>query len=163
MTATKQKKIPIHKFVIHGTELNCVLDSERHPFVNHGPHSNSKIANLVKTFPFLEEQDNYSTLAYLINFLERGLEYQFIENINQYKEQYTNRVEFEQNSFEYIPQRIIDHGIYDVTVMHAPRVIKDEFVFYVKEDHTGLPFCVRADFPIHSAQKVRYQLLPYAS
>lgn len=163
MTTTRAKSIPINKFVIQGNELQCVLDHERHPLVIYGNHSTSKIETLVKAFPVLKEQENYSILAYLINFLARGLEYQFIENITKYKEEYTNRVEFEQNSFDYIPRRIIDHGVFDITVMHAPRVLKEEFVFYVKEDHTGLPFCVHADFPIHENQKVRYQLLPYAN
>lgn len=163
MTTAKQSHNVIHTISLQGVELQCLLDKDMHPSVIHGAHSHQTLYSLVKALPTLEHPDHLKALAYLVNFFSHGLAYQYIDNISSFKEQYLERVEFEQNTFDYLPVRISDHGVFDTSVMHPPHIIQDELVFFVKEESTGIPTCVRCPYPIKADQQARYQLLPYAS
>lgn len=160
---TKQNLTTIFTVNVHGFDLLCQLDSHLKPLVRSGDKTYQSLFGLTQAIPVLELNDHLKALAKIANFLSGGAEYQFIEDISKYQEEYLNRVEFEQNSFDYIPNRIIDHGIFDVSVMHPPRIINNELVFYVKNDQNQLPYCVSVAYPItKESDGIRYQLLPYA-
>lgn len=163
MAKLKSSPTTIYNIKLHNFDLQCQIDQHRHPMVTIGEKSYTTLYGLIKAVPILSEQKQIKNLSKIANFLCNGVEYLFIDDIPKYQEEYLNRVEFEQNTFDYLPNRIIDHGVFDVTGMHPPRIINDELVFYVKNDHTEVPYRVIIPYPIiKETLEARYELLPYA-
>lgn len=147
---------------INNAEVELHLDDQRHPKIAVKGLTYSSLHKLVVAYPELSEAKNIKTLAQLSNFLFQGHSYQFIDDISAFKEAYLNQIEFDKNSMDYMPSRLIDHGIFDVNIMKAPSIENGEFIFYVKEDRTGIPYRVSCPYPFEDKPKATYHLLPYA-
>lgn len=162
MSGLKPDLLTVGVFKVKGREVLCQLDRHHHPLVTIEGKIYHSVLKLLRAFPEIEE--NVGAVARLVNFLCSNNEYTFIEDIAKFQEEYVDRVEFEQNSFDYIPDRIIDHGVFNITVMHSPKVVDNQLIFYVKNENSQLPYRVSCAYPIQSeSPEVRYQLLPYAS
>lgn len=164
MATVKQKKSPFPKIRINNEiELECLIDADKQPTIIYNNHKYKTLHSLLEMIPALSEPQSLQPLAYVVNFFAKGFDYQYIENIKQFKDDYLNRIEFEKNSFDYMPDRLIDHGVFNVVVMHPPLIINNELVFFVKNIQSGLPFKVSCPFPITSEfSSPLYQLLPYS-
>lgn len=147
---------------VDGTPLNCQFDEKQHPLVVHGAHKYSSLHNIVKGIPSLQHPDNLVALAKIVNFMLKGTACTYIDDIRKFQEDYQTLVEYEQNTLEYLPVRITDHGVFDVRVMHSPAVVKHELVFYVEDANTHIPYLVHCPFPFETETvPARYSLLPY--
>lgn len=143
--------------------LECYLEAGKTPYIIYEKKRFDHLHAIIKAIPDLANPKQLEPLACLVNFMAKGEEYQIIENTKQFQEEYLNQIEFERNSLDYIPDRLIDHGIFDVKVMHSPRIINDEFIFFVKNMQSGIPNRVNCPYPISNENpKILYQLLPYA-
>lgn len=164
MATVKNKASSIQRIKVNDEiELVCQIEKDQQQTITYGKDKYKTLHSLLKKVPELTEPQHFAALAQLTNFLAKGFEYQYIENTKQFKEDYLNRIEFEKNSFDYIPNRLIDHGIFNVMVMHPPHIINNELVFFVKNAQNDLPFKVSCPFPITSeTPNVLYQLLPYS-
>jgi hypothetical protein len=163
MSKLKQTTTPVQTIKVNKTEIMFYLDHDQHPIVISSGNTHRSLHHLIQSMPELSNPDYLSQLAHLINFFSQGTDYHVIDDIPKFQEAYLERIEYEKNSFDYMPLRIIDHGIFDVRVMHPPRVINRELIFFVQQDHTQLPYRVSCSYPIEREKlDTRYQLLPYA-
>lgn len=162
MTAEKSAGLPTQNINFHGHAVECQIDPKNRPLVISEGHTFQSLHKLIEAYPELTDQKNFNQLAQLANFLFQGATYKFIDDISAYKEAYTDRIEFEQNTFDYMPMRLIDHGVFDINGMHPPRIINDEFVFFVKDFRTEVPYRVTCQYPFTEHAKGSYHLLPYA-
>jgi len=161
MSKLEHKPISIQKFVFLKQEFSCEI-KDRHPLISVEKERYQSVCELLKAYPDLTRIENLNQLAYVVNFLSAGVDYQLIEDIVTFQEKYLAQVDFEKNSYDYLPQRITDHGIFDITGMTGPRMIDQTLVFYVRSTHNGLPYCVRFPLPFDGNTLAQYQLLPYA-
>lgn len=158
---TAKSKIPLLVVYHEKVEFHCHFDSDHHPIVEVENQTYKTFLSLFEAFPSLLK--DHSAYAKLANFIFKKTEYLFIEDIAKYQEEYLERVEYEKNTFEYIPDRIIDHGIFDVFAMHPPKNVDHQLIFFVKHYHTQIPYRASCPFPIEREKyEIRYQLLPYA-
>ena len=165
MVTVKHKVIPVQTIKwSHHIQLGCHLESNQ-PIIIYNEKKYASLAELCTDMPeFLLGSVDLKKVAQLLNFLTKGTAYQVIDNTKRYKEEYLERIEFEKNSFDYLPVRLSDHGVFDVTAMHTPQIVREEFIFYVKNAETYVPYRVRCPFPINVEKpNLDYQLLPYSA
>jgi hypothetical protein len=100
--------------------------------------------------------------AEISNFLWKGLQFQFIDQIAHYQKFYIEQVELEKKySSDVFPYRLTDYKLFDVSVMHAPRLENGHLFYFVYNTTTGLPYRVVCPFPYTSTSTlVHYQILP---
>lgn len=112
------------------------------------------LTDLFESFPTLFQLELDKT-AQVVNFLASGLEYQFIENSDQFKEEFLQRLEGDKR---------YNYGLFDVSKMHSPIIRNSHFIFFVMEERTQLPYRVSMDLPyIEGISSIRYELLPYVN
>ncbi len=132
------------------------------PVVIYGGHKYINLDGLLNAIPHIANS-KLLELCYLVSFFYGGSEYEFIENIDDFKEKYLNVIEFDKNSLDYNPDRLIDHGEFNIRVMHSPRIVDNELVFFVQNIKSKLPYRVSCPYPIPSGKMdVTFHLLPYA-
>ncbi len=100
--------------------------------------------------------------AEISNFLWKGLQFQFIDQIAHYQKFYIEQIELEKKyPSDVFPYRLTDYKLFDVSVMHAPRLENGNLFYFVYHLPTGLPYRVVCPFPYTSAfTLVHYQILP---
>lgn len=164
MPAVKQRSNPVEIIKVSSDiQLECQLEG-KHPVVICNQKKYNNLRSLHKEVPELIDAIDLKDLAHLLNFMSSGKEYAVLDKVKRYKDEYLARIEFEKNSFDYLPVRLSEHGIFDVSVMHAPRVVAEEFAFFVKNVDSEVPYRVSCHYPIDlETPNLRYQLLAYAS
>lgn len=100
--------------------------------------------------------------AEISNFLWKGLQFQFIEDVVDYQNFYIEQIELEKKCpsdvFQY---RLTDYKIFDVSVMHEPLLDEGQLFYYVYNTSTALPYRVVCPFPYSATSTlVHYQILP---
>lgn len=100
--------------------------------------------------------------AEISNFLWKGLLFQFIDQIADYQRFYIEQVELEKKCpSDLFPYRLTDYKIFDVSVMHPPRLEEGNLFYFVYHTTTALPYRVVSPFPYTSTSTlVHYQILP---
>ena len=100
--------------------------------------------------------------AVISNFLWKGGSFQFIDSIEEYQKNYYAQIEREKKyPADVFPYRLTDYKIFDLSVMHDPRLIEEQLHFYVSNTASGLPYHVICPFPYTSLSTlVHYQILP---
>lgn len=161
MNNSKHQFIPNLMIDLDNISFECKLDDHHNPVITHDSKKYKNLFSLIEDFPELKKATNMKLLVQAANFLFQGVSYHLIEDINIFKEAYLNRIEYEKNSLDYMPVRLIDHGIFDVSIMHPPQIIGDELIFFVQDDRSGIPYRVTCLYPITQASKGTYHLLPY--
>lgn len=157
-------KASIYMIPIEQLELNFFFDQDHKPAINVEGQTYNSLVALFQSFPILSNPRYREKVAQIVNFLLKGLEFHYIENIEKFKEEYQQQIEYEQLSLEDRLVRLSDYGIYDLSSMHAPAVINGQLIFFVKHDYTQLPYKVSVGFPITSDYpNARYELLPFKS
>lgn len=132
------------------------------PHVDYKNECFTFLWNLIEKIPELSEELYIQQFAYLSNFYWKAGEFQVIESIPEYQKFYLNRIEMERNQqadiFEY---RLTDYKIFDVSVMHAPKVENKQLIYYTYNTSNKLPYRVVCPFPYHlTSTYVHYQVLP---
>lgn len=156
MSYSTIKEIPLGPSILH------LLMQDQTPLVKYEDHVFNHIWLLTQQFPLLSDPTYLKEFAELSNFLWKGLQFQFIDQIAHYQKFYTEQVELEKKySSDVFPYRLTDYKIFDVSVMHDPRLEGDQIFYFVYNTTTGLPYRVVCPFPyISSSTLVHYQILP---
>jgi len=111
----------------------------------------------------LSEITYLKEFAEIANFLWKGLQFQYIEDISKYQHFYVEQVELEKRyPGDIFPYRLTDYKIFDVSIMHEPRIENGQLNYFVFQAATGLPYKVICPFPYDSnSTLVHYQILPF--
>lgn len=154
-------KISIQMISIGSTELFFLFDHHHHPIIEANGISYSSLKTLLQSHPQIRQNQYLEKLAQIANFLVKGIEFQYIENIELFKENYYQKIDSEQASFLDDGLALKDYGIFDLSSMHAPLLKDKSLIFFVKHDYLGVPYRVTLFFPIENdLPKMTYELLP---
>lgn len=135
------------------------------PLVERDGEFYNHIWLLSQQLPLLSDPTYIHQFAEISNFLWKGLQFQFIDQIADYQRFYIERIELERKCPTDIFQfRLTDFKIFDVSVMHDPRINEKELSFFVYNTSSALPYRVVCPFPyIEASALVHYQILPIKS
>ena len=139
-----------------------LLMQDQTPVVEREGEFFNHIWLLTQHFPLLSDPAYIRQFAEISNFLWKGLQFQFIDQIENYQSFYIEQVELEKKCptdvFQY---RLTDYKIFDVSVMHDPCLEEGQLLYFVYQTSTGLPYRVVSPFPYTAASTlVHYQILP---
>jgi hypothetical protein len=154
-------KISIQMISLGPHELFFLFDYQHQPVLEVKGVQYHSLEAILKKFPELQQTKHLDKLAQIANFLAKGLEFQYIEDITLFKATYYQEVELEQSSLLYEGSALKDYGIFDLSVMHPPRLKDQRLVFFVKHDYLGIPYQVSLFYPIRKEHpEMLYELLP---
>jgi hypothetical protein len=154
-------KISIQMLSVGSTELFFLFDKAHHPAIEmKGTHYTS-LSHLLQNLPSLADPQHIEKLAQIANFLAKGIEFQYIENLDLFKENYYQQIEAEQLDVLNEGPKLKDYGAFDLSVMHSPRFMDQKLVFFVKHDYLSIPYRVSLFYPIDQEPlRMSYELLP---
>lgn len=146
-----------------GNDLLYLCLHDNAPVVEYKEKVYKYLWLLVDDAPELSGPANKKIFAIIANFFWKGTEFQFIDSIPSYQKQYRDRVIYERKySADVFEFRLTDYKIFDVSVIHEPKVEEGQIFFYVCNLSNGLPYRVVAPFPYTSTSTlVHYQILPF--
>jgi hypothetical protein len=150
------KEIPLGPYTLR------LIMQDQTPLVERDGQFFNHVWLLSQQMPLLSDPAYIKQFAEISNFLWKGLQFQYIESVADYQKFYTEQVELEKRCptdiFQY---RLTDYKIFDVSVMHEPRLDDEQLFYYVYNTSTGLPYRVVCPFPYNGASTlVHYQILP---
>lgn len=132
------------------------------PLVEYEGHFFNHVWLLNQQLSYLSDLNYLPEFAEISNFLWKGLEFQFIENIVDYQKFYIEQIELEKKfPSDVFPYRLTDYKIFDISVMHQPHVENEQLSYFVYHVTTAIPYRVICPFPYTSTSTlVHYQILP---
>lgn len=150
------KEIPLGPYILR------LFMQDQTPLVGCEDAVYNHVWLLSQYVPHLSDPAYITEFAEIANFLWKGLQFQFIDQIADYQKFYTEQVELEKKySSDVFLYRLTDYKIFDVSVMHTPRLEGGTLFYFVYNTATGLPYRVVCPFPYTSASTlVHYQILP---
>lgn len=122
--------------------------------------------HLVHAYPRLSSLECVDLFAEVSNFLWKGVDFIYIQDIEAYRTFYWSQVEIEQKQpADLFVYRLTDYPIFDLSVMRAPYINEEGYLcYFVYQAATALPYRVVSPFPYTSTSTVvHYQILPIAS
>lgn len=133
------------------------------PIVEYNDEPFSHLWFLVAKLPSLSNPKYIRAFSEISNFFWKGLQCQCIESIDLYQRNYMNQVDLERKyPADLFPYRLTDYKIFNVEVMHEPKIDLGQLIYFVYNIHTGLPYRVVCPFPYPAtvSTTIRYQILP---
>lgn len=144
------------------TKLHLFFNRSRQPIVKAKGKNYFSISTLIQDFPQLNTPQESDKTAYLMNFLTKGLEFEYIEDISAFQKTYQAQIVSGKTDLLLNKPCLNDYGIFDISQMHHPKIIGGKLIFFVKHDYSQLPYRVFCDFPIQREEpRIGYELLPY--
>lgn len=154
-------KTSIQMLSLENLEFFFLFNHQHKPIVEIQGHQFSSLHKLIQKFPLINQPQHLDILAQIANFLAKGLEFQFIQNIDSFRENYYQQIETEQSSLLYEGFNLKDYGVFDLSTMHAPLLIDQKLSFFVKHDYLGIPYKVTLMNPVDcNSPNIIYELLP---
>ena len=156
MSTSAMKKVDLGEECVH-----LYLDGAA-PVAEYRNQTISHLWILCNQCPCLSDPRHLCAFAEIANFLWKGESFKFIARIDEYQENYLRQVDCEKKiPSDVFPYRLTDYQIFDVSVMHKPRLMEDKLHYFVYNTSTGLPYRVVCPFPYTSTSTmVHYQVLP---
>ena len=153
---------PLFKEVCVGPYDLRLIVHDQIPLVEFEDQFFNHIWVLVQKIHLLSDAVYLKEFAEVSNFLWKGSAFHFIDCIRDYQEIYLEQVELEKkHPSDVFPYRLTDYKIFDVSVMHEPRLEEGQVAYFVYNTATGLPYRVVCPFPYTSnSTLVHYQILP---
>jgi hypothetical protein len=150
------------KEIFLGTNHLRLLTTDEIPCVEWEDQFYNHIWLLVQKIPAFSDPRHLKEFSEVSNFLWKGLSFQFINCITDYQKFYLEQIELEKNHpGDIFPFRLTDYKIFDVSIMHEPRLQEGHLSYFVYNNETGLPYRVVCPFPYNSnSTLVHYQILP---
>lgn len=134
---------------------------EKVPLVEVNGQIYAFFLHLIQAIPLLADHSYLEAYARISNFYWKANRFCFIDSIEEYQDFYTKRIQFEKNNpldlFEY---RLTDYKIFDVSVMHGPKIQQNELIYFTYNRSNYIPYKVISPFPYHLNQPIHYQILP---
>lgn len=117
---------------------------------------------LVDEVKELAQLDFVKEFAEISNFFWKGNQFKIVESIPAYQRHYREQVELEKRQpADLFAYRLTDFKIFDVSMMHDPRVVGGQLSYFVYHSETHLPYRVQCPFPYTpTSTRVHYQILP---
>ncbi len=145
-----------------GNEPIRLILRDQTPWIEYNYQLINHISILCEKFALLNNPVYITDFAQISNFLWKGLQFHYIDQIADFQKNYLRQVELEQrHQGDVFPYRLTDYKIFDVSVMHEPRLIDEQLHYYVCQTETRLPYRVVCPFPyLCSNPHVHYQILP---
>lgn len=145
-----------------GTDKISLSLQNNQPLAEWNNHTFKHLWFLVRAIPNLSNPSYITTFAEISNFFWKGQQFQCIASIPKFQEEYRRQVEMEKkHPADVFPFRLTDYKIFDVSVMHEPKIIKDQLIYYTFNISNGLPYRVVCPYPYPSASTlIHYQILP---
>ncbi len=159
-------KVFIQMMSIDSADLYFLFNQAHQPAVEIEGiiYTYTELKHLLQAIPALSNSLYLEKLAQIANFLAKGLEFQYIEDINRFKENYWQQIEEEQLDMTNECSCLRDYGIYDLSVMHPPYLKSNKLIFFVKHDYLSIPYQASLIYPIHENPcPMFYELLPLLS
>lgn len=154
-------KISIQMLSLGSTELFFLFDQAHHPAIEVKGIRYTSLGQLIQALPELTDKKHIDKLAQIANFLAKSLEFQYIEDIENFKESYLQQLEADELNLLQDTLKLRDYGIFDLSVMHPPHLIDHKLVFFVKHDYLSIPYKASLFTPIHiEGFHLSYELLP---
>jgi hypothetical protein len=162
MVHTKATQIHVGDLEFKGKSFALILDAHQTPMLKYKNDVYQNMSELLRDFPDLIVPENAFLLAKLCNFMSKGLEFKVIEDIEEYKKKYRACIEYEQTHTVINSHRLVDFGVFDVSIINVPHLTPHQFIFFVCHEYNYLPFRVTYALPpSREYPSVRYELLPY--
>ncbi len=157
-------KISIQMLSLGSAELFFFYNQAHQPAIEINGISYSSLSHLLQDLPQLALIENIEKLAQVANFLAKGLEFQYIENIESFKENYWQQIEAEQSNLLHETTKLKDYGLFDLSLMHPPQLRDYKLIFFVKHDYLLIPYQASLFYPIdREPLHMSYELLPVLS
>ncbi|MFI0434941.1 MAG: hypothetical protein ACH350_04330 [Parachlamydiaceae bacterium] len=154
-------KISIQMISLAPHELFFLFDHEDQPVIEANQVQYRSLGRLLQMFPQLNFSKHLDKLAQIANFLARGLEFQYIEDIESFRLFYYQQMEAEESALLYEGTHLKDYGIFDLSVIHPPRMKEGKLIFFVKHDYLNIPYQTILHYPIgYGGPNMVYELLP---
>lgn len=154
-------KVSIQMLSLGSIEIFFLFNHHHQPLIEIEGIQYSSLPPLLEKFPELHHPQHLGKLAQIANFLAKGIEFQYIEDIETFKEHYYQQIEAEQSSLLYEGPSLKDYGIFNLSVMQLPYFKDKQLVFFVRHDYLGIPYQVTLCFPIEKEPlEISYELLP---
>lgn len=142
------------------SEFECRIDKDNHPSVIYHKEEHSYLSSLLRAAPWLLEAKNLKALASVANFFFKDIEFDFIEDIENFKKTYQELINTPPSKRNPLPFQLIDFGVFDVSSMCDPYFDQNTFIFYVKNNYNLLPYRVICSSLTQETPDVSYELLP---
>lgn len=155
-------KISIQMLSLDTLEFFFLFDHRHEPIIEVEGMQYNSLTKLTEAFPRLFQEKHLEKLAQMANFLANGIEFQFIENIEEFKKNYLQHIETEQSSSLYEGFPFTESGSFDLSIMHTPTLKNRKLIFFVKHDYFGVPYQVTLRYPTKKDElpEILYELLP---
>jgi hypothetical protein len=152
---------PIKDIAVGSRTLRLIMQDQT-PLVECEGNFFNHVWLLGQSVACLSDPAYLKEFAEISNFLWKGLQFQFIDQIANYQKFYTEQVELEKKyPSDVFLYRLTDYKIFDVSVMHDPRLEEERLSYFVYQTTTGIPYRVVCPFPYTSTSAlVHYQILP---
>lgn len=155
-------KISIQMISLDFHELFFLFDHQHRTVIEFKEIQYQTLGSLLKVLPQLLREKNLTKLAQIANFLSKGIEFQYIEDIENFKTSYYQQME--EASFSLLNEKpsMNDYGVFDLSTMHPPLAKDHQLIFFVKHDYLGIPYRVTLHYPTANDldPEMHYELLP---
>lgn len=151
----------VNKVLVDGKEFLFALDKST-PLFLVGQQTFAHFYDLLLANPNLAKPENLIAYAKTISFECKGLGFRYIEDVTAFQKAYTERLAYESSFSGPLPQRLSNYGIYDVSKMHAPKIVDGRLLCFFEDVYSGLPYQLSVPHPMKNKQMdAKYTLLPF--
>lgn len=147
--------------IINNETFDLVLHQNKQ-IVIYKNKTYQNLNELIKDAPCLKQPDALESAVKIVNFMLYGLRYNLIEDVEDFRKKYLEKIHLEQTQPSNQNFRTCSFGSYDVGGIHPPRQERNHWIFFVENSNNGVP--MRVTFRLPSGRKLffcQYQLLPY--
>lgn len=154
-------KIAVKILPIGCDELIFLFDQSYQPIIEVKGVQYTSLKQFLSVFPQIIDNGLFIEFAKIVCFFSNGIEFQYIEDIESFKENYYGQIKAEQTSLSEEGIHLKDYGIFDLSTMHPPCFKDNYFAFFVRHDYLGIPYRGTLLYPIEIENpQVCYELLP---
>jgi hypothetical protein len=121
-----------------------------------------QLHDLVAAEPELARPEHLGLYCEAVNFLSRGYAYRSIRDVDAFKAAYEARYQAEDPSapFDDRVPRLRDFGHSRLEDIAPPKLTGKSVVFFVEDDHLGIPYRVTAPGPANPRGEAEYESVP---
>lgn len=137
--------------VVNQEKFIFIFEDVKRPSIEYRGVTFYSLAELIQKATFLSDSRYFDQFIRIANFLFRGLEFDVIDDINEFKKRY-------QENANHTPP---EYGVYDITSMVQPVVTEGKALFFVEKNATGIPYRVVCTYPYADEfSEYSYSLFP---
>jgi hypothetical protein len=152
----------VNSTALGNSKIDCCIDAHGHQLIEctikERQSTHYALKSLLEEVPSLKKEENLLELAKLVNFLYKGMQFQVIENPEEYAKQYMEEYAQECEMFEPPSNALCRYGKFNVDEIKKPITDNHSLIFYVA---CRIPYRVTCLYPDQGETSIKYELLPY--